>query len=73
MYGNANQQEALEWLGLIRLSKLIKVIFLDCRQTGKCIRTMEAGYGLCTAFVPGNRHVLVGTRVCLANKIQYSA
>lgn len=25
--------------------------------TRSCIRTMPSGYGLCVAFVPGNRHV----------------
>jgi U3 small nucleolar RNA-associated protein 12 len=32
------------------------------RDTQKCVRTLKAGYGLCTAFVPGNRHAIVGTR-----------
>jgi len=32
------------------------------RATQKCVRTLKAGYGLCTAFVPGNRHAIVGTR-----------
>eukprot|EP01135_Chromosphaera_perkinsii_P007518 Nk52_evm2s913 gene=Nk52_evmTU2s913 len=32
------------------------------RSTGNCIRTVGAGYGLCVLFVPGNRHVLVGTK-----------
>eukprot|EP01116_Phalansterium_solitarium_P006507 TRINITY_DN18830_c0_g1_i1.p1 TRINITY_DN18830_c0_g1~~TRINITY_DN18830_c0_g1_i1.p1 ORF type:complete len:933 (-),score=243.72 TRINITY_DN18830_c0_g1_i1:56-2854(-) len=27
-----------------------------------CIRTMEAGYGLTIQFVPGNRHVILGTK-----------
>jgi U3 small nucleolar RNA-associated protein 12 len=27
-----------------------------------CIRTMESGYALCGAFVPGSRHVLIGTK-----------
>jgi len=26
------------------------------------MRTMESGYGLCVAFVPGNRHIVVGTK-----------
>ena len=32
------------------------------RATQKCVRTLKAGYGLCTAFVPGNRHAIIGTR-----------
>lgn len=32
------------------------------RGTKQCIRSLEAGYGLCVMFVPGNRHVIVGTR-----------
>ncbi|KAJ1693885.1 hypothetical protein LUZ63_010583 [Rhynchospora breviuscula] len=31
-------------------------------STGMCLRTIESGYGLCSAFVPGNRYALVGTR-----------
>jgi U3 small nucleolar RNA-associated protein 12 len=30
--------------------------------TGACMRTMEAGYGLCALFAPGNKHVVVGTK-----------
>lgn len=32
-------------------------------RTGACLRSVEgSGYGLCCAFVPGNRHALVGTK-----------
>ncbi|CAO3565668.1 unnamed protein product [Mortierella alpina] len=31
-------------------------------KTTACIRTMECGYALCCAFLPGNRHVIVGTK-----------
>ncbi|KAF9578732.1 hypothetical protein BGW38_005325, partial [Lunasporangiospora selenospora] len=31
-------------------------------KSNKCIRTMECGYALCCTFLPGNRHVLVGTK-----------
>ncbi|GHJ85005.1 hypothetical protein NliqN6_1407 [Naganishia liquefaciens] len=31
-------------------------------KTGACIRTMECGYAICCAFLPGDRHVLVGTK-----------
>ncbi|KAJ3390991.1 hypothetical protein HDU84_006663 [Entophlyctis sp. JEL0112] len=28
----------------------------------KCLSTMESGYALCSTFVPGNNHVIVGTK-----------
>jgi U3 small nucleolar RNA-associated protein 12 len=31
-------------------------------STGACLRTIDSGYGLCSAFVPGNRYALIGTR-----------
>uniref|UniRef100_A0A0D6R1B9 Small-subunit processome Utp12 domain-containing protein n=2 Tax=Araucaria cunninghamii TaxID=56994 RepID=A0A0D6R1B9_ARACU len=31
-------------------------------STCSCLRTMEAGYGLCGSFVPGNRYAFVGTK-----------
>ncbi|XP_068652601.1 uncharacterized protein [Aristolochia californica] len=31
-------------------------------STGSCLRTIESGYGLCGALVPGNRYGLVGTK-----------
>ncbi|KAH9318231.1 hypothetical protein KI387_020000, partial [Taxus chinensis] len=31
-------------------------------STCSCLRTMEAGYGLCGSFVPGNRYAVVGTK-----------
>ncbi|XP_028412529.1 WD repeat-containing protein 3-like [Dendronephthya gigantea] len=37
------------------------------RTTQKCIRTMSSGYCLSSFFVPGDRHVVVGTK---AGKIQ---
>lgn len=30
--------------------------------TQRCVRTLPSGYGLCIAFVPGDQHVLVGTK-----------
>ncbi|XP_006813674.2 WD repeat-containing protein 3 [Saccoglossus kowalevskii] len=38
------------------------------RSTQQCIRTMKSGYVLCSMFVPGDRHCIVGTKagkVCL--------
>ncbi|KAJ1660147.1 beta transducin [Dispira simplex] len=31
-------------------------------HTGTCIRTMECGFALCCAFLPGDKHVVVGTK-----------
>lgn len=31
-------------------------------RSGACLRTIEAGYGLCAIFAPGNRHAVVGTK-----------
>jgi len=30
--------------------------------SGQCFRTVPSGYGVCSAFVPGDKHVLVGTK-----------
>ncbi|KAI9224075.1 WD40-repeat-containing domain protein [Blastocladiella britannica] len=31
-------------------------------RNGTCVRSMEAGYALCVAFVPGGKFILVGTK-----------
>ncbi|KAJ9110239.1 hypothetical protein QFC19_001642 [Naganishia cerealis] len=31
-------------------------------QTAACIRTLECGYALCCVFLPGDRHVVIGTK-----------
>ena len=31
-------------------------------RSGACLRSIEAGYGLCALFAPGNRHAVVGTK-----------
>lgn len=31
-------------------------------RTFSCIRTIKTGYGLCAAFTPGDRHVILGTK-----------
>lgn len=31
-------------------------------KTTKCLRTMECGYAICSAFLPGDRHIVVGTK-----------
>ncbi|RCH87615.1 hypothetical protein CU097_004334 [Rhizopus azygosporus] len=40
-------------------NNLLKVWNLKTRT---CIRTMECGFALCSAFLPGNKHILVGTK-----------
>ncbi|KAI9207367.1 WD40-repeat-containing domain protein [Polychytrium aggregatum] len=30
--------------------------------TQKCVQTLGSGYALCSAFVPGNKHVVIGTK-----------
>jgi hypothetical protein len=30
--------------------------------TKACIRSIPSGYGLCSLFVPGDRHVVLGTK-----------
>eukprot|EP01117_Protostelium_nocturnum_P013641 TRINITY_DN5100_c0_g4_i3.p1 TRINITY_DN5100_c0_g4~~TRINITY_DN5100_c0_g4_i3.p1 ORF type:complete len:922 (+),score=215.60 TRINITY_DN5100_c0_g4_i3:138-2903(+) len=37
----------------------IKVWNVDSQ---KCVRTIKSGYGLCGVFVPGNKHVIIGTK-----------
>ena len=27
-----------------------------------CIRSIQSGYGLCCLFVPGDRHIVLGTK-----------
>ncbi|CAK9018890.1 WD repeat-containing protein 3 [Durusdinium trenchii] len=31
-------------------------------STGRCVRTLPSGYGLCGFFLAGNEHVLIGTK-----------
>ena len=31
-------------------------------KTTKCLRTMDCGYSICSAFLPGDRHIVVGTK-----------
>lgn len=31
-------------------------------KTTKCLRTMECGYSICSAFLPGDRHIVIGTK-----------
>lgn len=34
------------------------------RSTLQVIRTMACEYGLCSLFVPGDRQIILGTKVC---------
>lgn len=45
------------------LDQHIVILFSLSRSTQKCIRTMSSGYCLSSFFVPGDRHVVVGTKV----------
>ncbi|KAJ3111543.1 hypothetical protein HK098_008399, partial [Nowakowskiella sp. JEL0407] len=40
----------------------VKIWDVDSRQ---CIKTMESDYALCSVFVPGNNHVIIGTKTGL--------
>lgn len=31
-------------------------------KTTKCLRTMDCGYAICMAFLPGDRHIIIGTK-----------
>ncbi|KAJ3330218.1 hypothetical protein HDU93_000498, partial [Gonapodya sp. JEL0774] len=31
-------------------------------KTRECIRSMPSGYALCSAFIPGNKHAIIGTK-----------
>ncbi|GAA5891359.1 hypothetical protein JCM8208_002599 [Rhodotorula glutinis] len=31
-------------------------------KTTKCVRTMDCGYAICCSFLPGDRHIVVGTK-----------
>ncbi|KAJ3270719.1 hypothetical protein HDV01_007475 [Terramyces sp. JEL0728] len=31
-------------------------------KNGNCVQTLESGYALCSAFVPGGKHLIVGTK-----------
>ncbi|XP_007442808.2 WD repeat-containing protein 3 isoform X2 [Python bivittatus] len=45
------------------LSAAAESIKIWNRTTLQCIRTMECDYALCSLFVPGDRQVIVGTKV----------
>ncbi|KAI9486509.1 MAG: WD40-repeat-containing domain protein [Benjaminiella poitrasii] len=40
-------------------SNLLKIWNMKTRS---CIRTIECGFALCSAFLPGNKHILIGTK-----------
>lgn len=49
-----------------KMIHLMNVFYLlsDYRASTQCIRTMTCDYALCSLFAPGDRHVIIGTKVC---------
>lgn len=44
------------------------------RASTQCIRTMTSDYALCSLFAPGDRHVIIGTKVgCLPTNQCYTS
>ena len=41
-------------------------------RTGACLRSIDAGYGLCAVWAPGNRHAVLGTKVPPTHCVQDS-
>ena len=35
----------------------------ECRSSCQPIRTVSTGYALCSLFVPGDKHAIIGTKV----------
>ena len=48
------------WQGL----HLLLILLWVCRLSHQCIRTMATGYALSSFFAPGDRHAIVGNKVC---------
>lgn len=48
-----------------KMIHLMNVFYLlsDYRASSQCIRTMTCDYALCSLFAPGDRHVIIGTKV----------
>ncbi len=46
-------------MSLLNPEASIKIWSVD---TQACLKTASSGYGLCSAFVPGNKHVIIGTK-----------
>ena len=44
-------------------SHSLTLLALLTRSSQQCIHTMQSGYALSSVFVPGDRHLLVGTKV----------
>ena len=53
------------WTFKVLFNNLLSLFLFSYRNTQKCIRTMDSDYCLCSMFVPGERHVIVGTKVNL--------
>lgn len=52
---------------LVQCTKLLPmeflIVWLFCRSSRICIRSLDSEYCLCSIFVPGDRHVVVGCKV----------
>ena len=51
----------------LTIGKMLPALFQlihTTSETQQCTHTMPSGYALCSTFVPGDRHVLIGTKVC---------
>lgn len=67
----SQNSEMLSSRSILSVSHLGQILcdkrFLDSafvhRSTLQCIRTMDCEYALCSFFVPGDRQVIVGTKV----------
>ena len=46
----------------LAVSETIRVF----RSSLQCSHTMECGYAVSSMFIPGDRHALIGTKVCLS-------
>jgi U3 small nucleolar RNA-associated protein 12 len=38
------------------------MFFSECRSSRSCLHTMESGHVLSLTFVPGDQHIVVGTK-----------
>ncbi|CAA7391314.1 unnamed protein product [Spirodela intermedia] len=53
---------ALSSDGTLLLSTSHNAVKIWNPGNGSCLRTIESGYGLCSAILPGNRYALIGTK-----------
>ena len=43
--------------------KVLIILYYIFRASLQCIRTMPCDYALCSMFAPGDRHIILGTKV----------